>query len=45
MKQTEFNTLMESYETRNYSITYDIAVTLIRILTISMLAYLVITTL
>ena len=45
MKQEEFNTLMASYESDNFSILYQIGVTLIRVLTVSMLTYLVVTTL
>ncbi|SVB47890.1 uncharacterized protein METZ01_LOCUS200744 [marine metagenome] len=44
MSQVEFNNLMATYEEANYSITYDIGITLLRILTISMLTYLVIST-
>ena len=42
--QNQFNNLMATYETENYSVIYDIAVTLIRVLPIIMLAYLIIRT-
>ena len=44
MNQEEFNVLMTTYEKEHYSILYDIGVTLMRILTISMLTYLVVST-
>ena len=44
MNQEEFNVLMTPYEKEHYSILYDIGVTLMRVLTISMLTYLVVST-
>ena len=44
MNQEEFNVLLETYENQHYSILYDIGVNVLRILTISMLTYLVIST-
>ena len=44
INQQEFNTLMATYEQEHYSILYDIGVNVLRILTISMLTYLVIST-
>ena len=44
MNQEEFNVLMTTYEQQHYSILYDIGVTLMRVLTISMLTYLVVST-
>ena len=43
--QNQFNNFMENYEVENYSFIYDVGVTLIRVLTLSMLTYLVATTL
>jgi len=43
MKQKQFNELMEQYQKENESILYDWGVTLIRLGTFLMTAYLVIT--
>ena len=40
--QNQFNNFMENYEVENYSIIYDVGVTLIRLLNVSMLTYLVV---
>ena len=42
ISQEQFNKLMETYETENYSIIYDIGVTLMRIMNMIGIAYLVI---
>ncbi len=44
MNQEEFNVLMTTYEKEHYSSAYEYGVLLIRLLTISMLAYLVVST-
>ena len=41
MSQKEFNKLMETYEEANYSLAYDIAVNLIRIVNLLGIFYLV----
>ena len=43
MKQKQFNELMETYQKENESVLYDLGVTLIRLGTFLMTAYLVIT--
>ena len=42
ISQEQFNKLMETYENENYSIIYDIGVTLMRIMNMIGIAYLVI---
>ena len=39
--QNQFNNLMETYETENYSLVYDIAVNLLRIINLLGIVYLV----
>ena len=42
ISQEQFNKLMETYENENYSIIYDIGVTLMRVTNMIGIAYLVI---
>ena len=41
LSQSQFNKLMETYETENYSIIYDIAINLLRIINLLGIVYLV----
>ena len=41
LNQSQFNKLMETYETENYSLVYDIAVNLLRIINLLGIVYLV----
>ena len=41
LNQSQFNKLMETYETENYSLVYDIAVNLLRIINLLGIVYLI----
>ena len=41
ISQDQFNKLMETYETKNYSIIYDVALNLLRIINLLGIVYLI----